>query len=610
MKASGENPFRLKEAVHPRAEIEGVIQEILRLTREEKYRYRDMVIYLRDASQYNELIQTMFHDYHIPVFIDAKKTMLHHSFIEFIRSLFDVVESNWRYDAMFRLLKTGYIKAADEEYPLDRNAIDLLENYVLEYGIRSKSFWVKEEPWRFQRFRGFDTAIQVDYEKEQEIKMNAYRHQVVHAIGTFTEEMNHAENPRQYCELLFTLLEDLDIPQQLEEMRAFYDEEGKIEIAREQEQVWHAVVQLMDEMVEMIGDEEMNFKLFKNTFEAGLEALEFSHVTPTIDHVIVGSIDHSRIDRKKCSFLIGVNEGYWPMKPPVDGMINEQERELLSHFGMELAASNRRVLLDDLFYMYLAFTTATEYVWVSYSISDTEGASRLPSQMIKRLGEFFPSLGKPELLSDPDELKDADRFITTPEMTRSPLTVQFARYIRGYPLAPIWRDVLAWYIENEQKHSTAYKVLQSLFYKNEPVSLSDSTVEQLYPKDVKTSVSRLEMLYSCSYKHFAQYNLKLENRRTYTLDAPDIGQLFHEALKTITEWIQKEGQDFKALTKADARSYADRSVKQLARVLQHQILSSSNRYLYLQKKLTEIIAKATFILSEHYQIKRVLSGRD
>ncbi|MFP3488610.1 helicase-exonuclease AddAB subunit AddB, partial [Staphylococcus sp. SIMBA_130] len=38
----GEVPIQIAEAVHPRAEVEGVAQEILRLVREEKYRFQDI----------------------------------------------------------------------------------------------------------------------------------------------------------------------------------------------------------------------------------------------------------------------------------------------------------------------------------------------------------------------------------------------------------------------------------------------------------------------------------------------------------------------------------------------------------------------------------------
>src|SRR5699024_5678054 len=146
----------------------------------------------------------------------------------------------------------------------------------------------------------------------------------------------------------------------LEKKMQQFEADGEIEKSREEEQVWNGVLELMDEMVEMIGSEELSLQAFREVVETGLEALQFSHVPPTLDHVIVASIDQSRIREKKVAFLLGVNEGSWPMKPAIDGMINETEREFLKQFGLRLAESNRRVLLDDMFYMYLAFSTASE----------------------------------------------------------------------------------------------------------------------------------------------------------------------------------------------------------------------------------------------------------
>src|SRR5690606_33226196 len=87
-------------------------------------------------------------------------------------------------------------------------------------------------------------------------------------------------------------------------------------------------------------------------------------------------------------------------------------------------------------------------------------------------------------------------------------------------------------------------------------------------------------------------------RKTYKLDAPDIGLLFHEAIKIITEWIQEEGTDFSKVDREKASAYAKRAIGNLAPILQHQILRSSNRHQYISKKLQEVIARATFILSE------------
>src|SRR5699024_865477 len=128
-------PIDVAEAVHSRAEVEGVAQKIKTLVREKNYRYNDFVIFMREANTYNSLIETIFSDYDIPLFIDEKKPMLNHPLIEMIYSLFELVESNWRYEDMFRLLKTGFIPATDEKHPLTDDAIDRLENYCLEYGI-------------------------------------------------------------------------------------------------------------------------------------------------------------------------------------------------------------------------------------------------------------------------------------------------------------------------------------------------------------------------------------------------------------------------------------------------------------------------------------------
>src|SRR5699024_583229 len=176
---------------------------------------------------------------------------------------------------------------------------------------------------------------------------NAYRMQVVQAIAQFDQAIRKEKTVQDKCITIYQLLDNLSIPRQLEAARFKFDEAGQIEKGREEEQVWDGVMQLLDEFVEMVGDDVMSFTSFQQILEAGLEALEFSHVPPTMDHIIVASIDQSRIETKKAAFLLGVNEGTWPLRPPLGGMINEREREFLKQFGMELAESSRRVLLDD-----------------------------------------------------------------------------------------------------------------------------------------------------------------------------------------------------------------------------------------------------------------------
>lgn len=597
-KMAGEVPIQLNYAVHPRAEVEGVAQEILKLVRDDGYRYQDIAIMMRDGELYHDLIKTIFADYEIPVFIDEKKSMLNHPVVELIRSGLEVISSNWRYDAIFQMLKTGLIPATNPDHPLDVDAIDTLENYALEYGIRGRNQWVSNEPWVFQRFRGFDEAGQTDREKEMEAKINLYRDQIVELVEPFDREFRKASTVRDKATVLYQWLEDLGVARQLEVWQTELDQSGKIEQAREQEQVWQAAINLLDEMVEMIGEETLSNETLADVIEAGLDTLKFSHVPPTLDHVVVGTIDQSRIMRVKVALLIGVNEGTWPAKPQVDTILSEDERDRLKESGVTLADSETQQLIDDWFYIYLAVTLGTERLWVSYPLSDTEGKAKMPATLIKRISNLFPNLAEPILLQDPEEMIEADRFITTPQKTLSALTSQLAKYQRAYPIDSVWWSALNWFLKRKDEDPLIDDTLQSLFYQNKPVDLSKETTEKIYQNEIQASVSRMEMHQRCSYQHFAQYTLKLSDRPTYKLDAPDIGQLFHESLKRITDWIIQDGYSFSDLNRDQANAYAERAIKMLAPILQHQILHSSNRYQYMQTKLEQIISRATYVLSE------------
>ncbi|MCP8615538.1 helicase-exonuclease AddAB subunit AddB [Salirhabdus salicampi] len=596
-----EAPIKLAQAVHPRAEVEGVAQEVLRLVRDEGYRYKDMAILIRNADVYHDVIQAIFTDYEIPVFLDEKRTMLNHPLIELIRSILDVIEGNWRYDAVFRVLKTDFIPKTDYDHPLDQEAVDELENYVLEYGIRTREKWMNEKTWIYRRFRGFDAGGQTSKEKEKEERINRLRRQVVAALGPFDDKLRKEGTVKEKCATIFRWLEQLGVPETLEQWRNQYDESGEIERAREQEQVWDAVIQLFDEMVEMLGEEDMTLSVFRTTLETGFESLNFAHVPPSMDHAIVASVDRSRISNVKCAFLLGVNEGVWPQKPTVDGMISDEERSLLLENGISLADGGNRQLLDDRFYVYLAFTTPSDYLWISYPLSDEEGKAKTPSPLINRIKEMFPKVEETLLLEDEDE-QNPYRFITVPQKARSILTNQLAKHLRGYPIHDVYWDVLKWFIENEPAEGESKRVMMSLFYENKPTLLTADTAKKVYPELVQTSVSRLETYYKCGYQYFAKYTLGLQDRQIYKLDAPDIGSLFHEALKKITEWLLQDGKTFKDLTKKEIYHYAKQAIEQLSPILQHQILFSSNRYQYILRKLEKVVVRAANILAE--QAKR------
>ena len=60
----------------PRREVEQAAAEILRLAREEGYRFRDIAVCARDFAPYEGLVDSVFRQYGVPVFLSTMTDVL------------------------------------------------------------------------------------------------------------------------------------------------------------------------------------------------------------------------------------------------------------------------------------------------------------------------------------------------------------------------------------------------------------------------------------------------------------------------------------------------------------------------------------------------------
>ncbi|KMY53190.1 ATP-dependent helicase [Bacillus sp. FJAT-27231] len=590
----------LIKAANRRAEIEGVAREIRRLAREEGFRFKQMAVLVRNGKDYQQLIETVMRDYDIPFFIDQKRPMMNHPLIELIRATVETVTSNWRYESVFRAVKTDLLFPINENWQLLREKMDRLENYVLAYGIKGNR-WTEKDNWKYRRFRGLEqiNKVQTDEEREIETELNEGRRLISEPISRLSGRLKKAKLGREFAQALYSYLEELHIPEKLEAFSLEAEERGDLVTAREHNQAWNAVMELLDQYVEVLDDEEMTLQKFSAIIDAGLEAMEFAIVPPAADQVTVANLELSRLSEVEAAFVIGVNEGVLPAKQMEDGILADEDRERLLAEGMTLALSSRRRMLDEEFTAYRAFTVSANRLYVSYPIADNEGKALLPSFYIKRIKELFPTMKERLFVNDPSELSEEEQlqYVCHPDPTLSYLASRLQLKRFHYPMYDFWWDVYNFYISHPQQKEKAESVLSSLFYKNDTTSLDEVTSTELYGEEILASVTRMEMFNSCPFSHFARHGLKLKDRDVFRLQAPDIGNLFHGALKWIADEVERRGLKWAQLSKEQCRKLSSEAVKQLAPQLQNQILLSSNRHLYLTRKLEQIIWRASYALS-------------
>lgn len=583
---------QIMAAADRRAEAEGIAREMIRLCRDRGYRWRDMVVLLRDVDLYAGLIASVFSDYGIPFFLDHKRTVLHHPLVELIRAALETVCGNWPYDPVFRYLKTDLA-------PVTREEADRLENYVLAHGIRGGR-WTDGRPWQYRRRLTLEEDTEASEAEEKELdEINDIRSRAAAALLRLQQELAGAACVKDYAGALYGLLEELNVPERLEQWSLAAAGEGRLEAAGEHAQVWDDMVLLLDELVEALGDEQMNLRQFTRVLEAGFASIRLGLIPPGLDQVVVGSLERSRSPEVKAAFVPGVNEGSLPARTFEQGLFTEGERERLRETGLRLAPGARRRAFDEQFIVYQALTRAGEQLVISYPLADSDGRALKPSPVVQRLHELFPGLREGIWAQEPGERGADDMdFISCSGRCLTYLAGRLRNVFAGREIDPLWWDVYNWFV-GVNNNPLFKPVIMSLFGSSGEGRLPREIGRRLYGRPFKTSVSALEKYYSCAYAHYLAYGLRLKEREVFRLEAPDMGQFFHAALKIFAQRLLDRGMDWGELEAEQCRRLAGDVVDELAPRLQSEILLSSARHRYLSGKLKRVVQRSALVLSEH-----------
>lgn len=579
--------IQIVSAVNRRTEVEGVARELRRLARDKGLRWNEMAVMTRDLTGYHELISQVFTSYEIPFFLDHKRSILHHPLIELAQSISEVAMSHWAYEPLFRCLKTDF-------FPLTRDAVDRLENYVLEHGIHGED-WNNNNPWRYHHQWSLgQNEEQRSSELRLQAELNISRQVVYDLVSGFVHNEAKLSTVREITEILYAFLERLKVPETLKEWSLKAQADGKLSEGKLHEQIWDAVIAVLDEMVAGLGDERLELEEYALILASGIEGIELGLIPPGLDQVLVGSLDRSRNPEVRALFLLGANEGVLPARPATNGVLDAEEREQLEKVGVTLAPKGKAQIYEEQFFIYTALTRATEKLVVSYPLTDEEGKGLSVSPVVTRLTALFPALLK-EFLGNQKEI---DR-LSQPDSAFQAYAEQLRTLRQGEALSPLWEAAETWFLQDPLRQNSTKRLKASLFTQNQEEKIQRPLARRLYGKRLKVSISRLEQFSRCPFGHYARYGLKLRERPIYKLSSPDMGEFFHALLHDFALQLQERGLVWGKLTKEESWALVSELADKLVPSLQHNILHSNARYRYLTHKLKRTVHHAVRVLAEH-----------
>lgn len=574
----------LYRALNPFEEMEYVARDIVNRVRDGGLRYRDIAILLRDLDTYGATLQSVMKQYGIPVFIDARKEIDTNPLATFISGFFEIRRRNFQFEAVFKYLKTHLLKISQAD-------LDALENYCLANGITGWRW--KDEIWTHQV-----PDVKNELKATQLLNnLNEVKDLVVEPLVRAFEALEAAADVRAMAEIFYEFLVETGAMEVFLGWTAEFKEKDS-EQYREYSQIMDSLLQILDQMVEAMGQEKMSVDDFGNTLLVGLSSVKIALIPATLDQVIVGDIARVRSGGVNGIYIVGANDGVLPRIPSTAGIFTDSDRALLTEAQLNLSKDARTRAFYEQFYVYNALTIGRDFLTVTYPTADAEGKSLRPSMIIGRLKKIFPDLRETISQSYLEKGSPGRETITSEREAFRELIGQMRRHHDGISVDPVWQEVYSRFQAKPEFKDRLDTVGEGLYYTNYPAELKVEHMDELYGKHLQLSVSKLESYNRCPFAYFVKYGLRAQERREFILKTPDVGNLMHDVLDRFTKRIKEDNLDWKSITPDYTRRSVDELMAKTLEAMSNPILTSSKRYSHMAGKIKRIITASVDVIKD------------
>lgn len=582
--AGEQQEIHMFEALSPREEVHQTALYIRHLSREQGMTYRDIAVVIGDLEGYASYVETEFGQLEIPCFLDRTRGIVLNPMIEYIKSALQLYIKDFSYDTVFHFLRSGMADISREE-------IDELENYVIRTGARGYRTYSRLFTRRTEEMQGNAEGSEQAEEKTME-RLNRIRQQFMDAVEIL--HMGSQEKAGDYVSHLYDFLEQNQVQQKLLNYQQQFEKEGDLSRAREYAQIYRLVMDLLDQVYELLGEEEISRQEFADILEAGFGEITVGTIPQNVDRIVVGDMERTRLKQVKVLFFLGVNDGNIPKNASKGGIISDMDREFLIESGTEMAPSPRQQMYIQRLYLYLNMTKPSEQLYLSYAKVNSEGKGIRPSYLIDTVRKLFPAMS----VEYPQNRSRLEQIEGRQEGARY-LAEELREYVEGTLPEEERQDFYLMYRAYEADAAGRDLLTRVAFRRYRESGLSRIVARALYGQQLENSVSRLETYAACACRHFLQYGLSLQEREEFGFEASDMGTVYHAVLENFAGKLAESNLTWWDFTEDFAAKAVKESVEAYAATYGETVLYSSARNEYAITRMSRILTRTVLTLQKH-----------
>lgn len=577
--------IRMFEALSPREEVHQTALYIRKLIREEGLTYRDIAVVIGDLEGYASYVETEFGQLEIPCFLDRTRGIVLNPMIEYIKSALQLYIRDFSYDTVFHFLRSGMADISREE-------IDELENYVIRTGARGYRTYSRLFTRRTEEMQ--QGSGQEDTERAEETleRLNRIRQQFADTVEIL--HMAPRAKAGEYVDHLYDFLEQNQVQQKLLNYQQQFEQEGDLAKAREYAQIYRLVMDLLDQIYELLGKEEISLQEFADILEAGFGEITVGTIPQNVDRIVVGDMERTRLKQVKVLFFLGVNDGNIPKNASKGGIISDMDREFLIESGTEMAPSPRQQMYIQRLYLYLNMTKPSQRLYLSYAKVNSDGKGIRPSYLIDTVRKLFPQLA----VEYPQNRSRLEQIEGRQEGARY-LAEELREYADGTLREEERQDFYLMYRAYEADPEGRDRLTAAAFRRYKESGLSRIVARALYGRQLENSVSRLETYAACACRHFLQYGLSLQEREEFGFEVSDMGNVYHAVLENFAGKLAESGRTWWNFDENFATQAIKEAVEGYAATYGETVLYSSARNEYAITRMSRILTRTVLTLQQH-----------
>ena len=580
-----QHEIHMFEALSPREEVHQTALYIRKLIREEGLTYRDIAVVIGDLEGYASYVETEFGQLEIPCFLDRTRGIVLNPMIEYIKSALQLYIRDFSYDTVFHFLRSGMADISREE-------IDELENYVIRTGARGYRTYSRLFTRRTEEMQ--QGSGQEDTERAEETleRLNRIRQQFADTVEIL--HMAPRAKAGEYVDHLYDFLEQNQVQQKLLNYQQQFEQEGDLAKAREYAQIYRLVMDLLDQIYELLGKEEISLQEFADILEAGFGEITVGTIPQNVDRIVVGDMERTRLKQVKVLFFLGVNDGNIPKNASKGGIISDMDREFLIESGTEMAPSPRQQMYIQRLYLYLNMTKPSERLYLSYAKVNSDGKGIRPSYLIDTVRKLFPQLA----VEYPQNRSRLEQIEGRQEGARY-LAEELREYADGTLREEERQDFYLMYRAYETDPEGRDRLTAAAFRRYKESGLSRIVARALYGRQLENSVSRLETYAACACRHFLQYGLSLQEREEFGFEVSDMGNVYHAVLENFAGKLAESGRTWWDFDENFATQAIKEAVEGYAATYGETVLYSSARNEYAITRMSRILTRTVLTLQQH-----------